>query len=99
MSIVNLFIALDRYLHLCYTLVIMLRTQIYLPQETHQELMLWSRKMDLPMAEIVRKFINAGLNKKEEFLEKGNDLLALTKLKIKGGPKNLSEKLDFYLYQ
>jgi len=51
------------------------------------------------MAEIVRKFINAGLDRKEEFLEKGNDLLALTKLKIKGEPKNLSKKLDFYLYQ
>ncbi len=29
---------------------------------------------------------------------KGNDLLDLAKLKIKGGPKDLSQKLDSYLY-
>lgn len=76
----------------------MLRTQIYLPEETHQELTLWARKVGLPMAEVVRRFVKTGLDKKEEFLEKGNDILELTKLKIKGGPKNLSQKLDSYLY-
>lgn len=77
----------------------MLRTQIYLPEEIYQELVLWARKMDLPMAEVVRKILKTGLKKKEEFLEKGNDLLALTRLKISGGPKDLSKKFDFYLYQ
>jgi hypothetical protein len=77
----------------------MLRTQIYLPEEIHRELILWARKMDLPMAEVVRRIIKTGLEKKEKFFEKGNDLLLLTQLKIKGGPKDLSEKLDFYLYQ
>lgn len=97
--IFTLRLPLDRHLHLCYTLITMLRTQIYLPQETHQELTLWARKMNLPMAEVVRRIIKTGLKKKEEFLEKGNDILDLTKLKIRGGPKNLSQKLDFYLYQ
>lgn len=86
-----------------YTYVIhyltMLRTQVYLPEETHQDLTLWAAKMDLPMAEIIRRILKTGLEKKEEFLEKGNDLLALAKLKIKGGPKDLSQRLDAYLYQ
>jgi hypothetical protein len=77
----------------------MLRTQIYLPEETHQELILWAKKMDLPMAEVVRRILKSGLKQKEGFLEKGNDLLTLTKLKIKGGPLDLSKKLDLYLYQ
>ncbi len=29
----------------------------------------------------------------------GKDVLEFTKLKIKGGPRNLSEKLDSYLYR
>jgi len=77
----------------------MLRTQIYLPEQTHQELILWAKKMDLPMAEVVRRILKVGLEQKEGFLEKGNDLLALTRLKIKGGPRDLSQKLDLYLYQ
>lgn len=84
---------------MCYTLLIMLRTQIYLPEEIHGELLEWARKTELPMAELVRRIIKSGLQKKEKFFEKGNDLLKLTKLKIKGGPANLSEKLDSYLYQ
>lgn len=51
------------------------------------------------MAELVRKILKTGLAEKEIFLEKGNDLLKLTKLKIRGGPKDLSGKLDSYLYQ
>ena len=77
----------------------MLRTQVYLPEETHQDLALWAAKMDLPMAEIIRRILKTGLEKKEEFLDKGNDLITLAKLKIKGGPKGLSQKLDSYLYQ
>lgn len=77
----------------------MLRTQIYLPEEAHSELTEWASKAKIPMAELVRRIIKVGLQKKEEFFEKENDLLELTKLKIKGGPVDLSEKLDFYLYQ
>ncbi|MBM3283608.1 hypothetical protein FJY90_05190 [Candidatus Gottesmanbacteria bacterium] len=77
----------------------MMRTQIYLPKEIHQELALWARRMDLPMAEVVRKILKTGLERKEEFLGEGNDLLLLARLKIKGGLKDLSQKFDYYLYQ
>lgn len=90
---------LDKRLHLCYTLPTMLRTQIYLPEEIHSELNEWARKMELPMAELVRRIIRAGLQKKEELFKKGNDLLKLKRLKLRGGPTDLSQKLDSYLYQ
>jgi len=77
----------------------MMRTQIYLPKDIHQELALWARRMDLPMAEVVRKILKTGLERKEEFLGEGNDLLLLARLKIKGGLKDLSQKFDYYLYQ
>jgi len=39
------------------------------------------------------------LTKKMKTIPKKNDLLELTKLKIRGGPRNLSSKLNFYLYR
>lgn len=77
----------------------MLRTQIYLPEQLHDELTSWAIKMKVPMAQIVRQILQAGLEKREAFLPGENDLLELTKLKIKGGPTDLSLKLDSYLYQ
>lgn len=77
----------------------MLRTQVYLPKNLHQELTTWAKQMDVPMAEVVRKILKAGLVRKESFLDEENDLLELSKLKLKGGPKDLSAKLDFYIYQ
>lgn len=34
----------------------------------------------------------------EKQIMTGNDLLTFSKLKIKGGPKDLSQKMDSYLY-
>jgi len=76
----------------------MLRTQIYLPEEYHEELGLIARKMNVPKAVVIRKILKKALQNKKEFVTKGNDLLSLAKLKIKGGPKDLSAKFDSYLY-
>jgi len=35
---------------------------------------------------------------KEKQIMTGSDLLTFSKLKIKGGPKDLSQKMDSYLY-
>lgn len=40
-----------------------------------------------------------GLKGKQEPFERENDLIELRKLKIRGGPVDLSEKLDFYHYR
>lgn len=76
----------------------MFRTQIYLPEELHSELISLGKKMNLPMAEIVRKILKNSLKKKEGLMGKGNDLAKLAKLRIKGGPRDLSQNLDSYLY-
>lgn len=76
----------------------MLRTQIYLPEDYRSQLTLMAKIMDVPMAEVIRKMIKAGIEKKEEIINKGNDLFKLSSLKIEGGPKDLSSKLDSYLY-
>lgn len=76
----------------------MLRTQIYLPEEYHHELAIIAHNLGVPKAVVIRKILKKALKNKEELIGGGNDLLALSKLKIKGGPKDLSAKLDSYLY-
>ncbi|MBM3209239.1 hypothetical protein FJZ40_03020 [Candidatus Shapirobacteria bacterium] len=77
----------------------MLRTQLYLPEEIHQELTFLADKMGVSMAAVIRKMLQVGLREKEIFFAKGNDLLLIAKLGIKGGPKDLSARLDSYLYK
>lgn len=76
----------------------MLRTQIYLPEEFRSQLNDLADKLDLSMAAVIRMILKKGLQKKEEIMIKRNDLWKLANLKIKGGPKDLSKKLDYYLY-
>lgn len=53
----------------------------------------------MPMAEIVRVILERGLEKKEEFIGEGSDLVELNKLQLKGGPRDLSSRFDEYLYK
>lgn len=76
----------------------MLRTQVYLPEEFHSQLINLASQLDISMAEVIRMILKNGLKKKEEILSPGNDLWKLADLKIEGGPKDLSKKFDFYLY-
>ena len=76
----------------------MLRTQVYLPEEFRSQLINLASQLDIPMAEVIRMILKNGLKKKEEILNPGNDLWKLADLRIKGGPKDLSKKFDFYLY-
>lgn len=75
----------------------MIRTQIYLPSEIKKELEKISRKESIPMGEMIRKILKKSLIDNREF-RKGNDMIELTKLRLKGGPRDLSSKLDEYLY-
>lgn len=76
----------------------MLRTQIYLPEDCHSELTDLAQKAGVPMSEIIRKMLKVELKEKDKYLTKGNSLASLAKLKITGGPKDLSAKFDSYLY-
>lgn len=75
----------------------MIRTQIYIPETLHSQVKLLASKQKKPLAEILRDFIKQGMVKKQNTGAKS--LQALTKLKITGGPKDLSKNLDKYLYQ
>ena len=75
----------------------LIRTQIYLSNEIKQELEKISKKERVSMGKMIRKILKKSLIENREF-QNGNDMLELTKLKIKGGPKDLSSRADEYLY-
>ena len=77
----------------------MLRTQIYLPEELYTDLNNWAKKKGISLAEMIRKLVKKGLREEKEKPVKENDLIKLSELKLKGGPKDLSSKFDSYLYQ
>lgn len=77
----------------------MIRTQLYLPEEEHKILLSLSKQRNESMAKIVRKFIKTGLAKEKSIDRTGKNLmLAIAGLKLKGGPKDLSSRFDYYLY-
>ena len=76
----------------------MLRTQIYLPEDLHQEIDAVARREKKPAAKIIRELLIEGINKKHKETA-GEALNRLATLKVKGGPKDLSVNLDKYLYK
>ena len=56
------------------------------------------RKEKEPMAEVLRRFIVKGVREEAAGL-KQKPLTDLTRLKITGGPKDLSKNMDKYLYK
>lgn len=82
-----------------YNPIIMIRTQLYLPEEEHKILLTLARQRNESMAKIVRRFIKTGLAKEKSIDRTGSKvMLAIAGLKLKGGPKDLSSRLDYYLY-
>lgn len=76
----------------------MIRTQIYVPEPVHQAAKIIAQRQKKSLAELLRRFIIEGLQKEKKKL-KPKSLASLTKLNITGGPKDLSSKMDKYLYQ
>lgn len=75
----------------------MLRTQIYIPKPLHQRAKLVAKKENKPLAALYREFITQGLEStQQKQAEKSLDFLI--NLKFRGGPKDLSENIDHYLY-
>ena len=81
-----------------YTSNIMLRTQIYIPEPIHQAAKTLARSQNESLAKLLRRLIVAGL-KEEKAKIKPKNLSSLIGLNITGGPKDLSSKIDKYLYQ
>lgn len=72
----------------------MIRTQIYIPQELHQEAKALAKNRKEPVAQLFRDIIARGI-----IQIKQKPLSNLAKLNIKGGPRDLSQNLDKYLYE
>ncbi len=74
----------------------MIRTQIYLPEAIHKKLTLLRTKYKRSVAQIVREALERHL--REESIDQENDILKLAEIGISGGPKDLSARVDDYLY-
>ena len=74
----------------------MIRTQVFLPEETYQYIKIRAQRERKPSAQVIREVLEAGM-KKSEKQNAGETLLQLAKLGGKG-PKDLSKNIDRYLY-
>lgn len=76
----------------------MIRTQIYIPEPMHQQLVQLSTARKEPVAKILREFITKGIQTSGIDTSGRSAMRAIANLKFKGGPKDLSKNLDHYLY-
>lgn len=76
----------------------MKRTQIYLPEQTHQTLFRLAKKRKVSFAQIVRACIEREMGRMDTDYSGRKTMQAITRLGIRGGPKDLSANLDQYLY-
>lgn len=75
----------------------MIRTQVFLPEETYQYLKIQAQKEKKPAAQVIREVLKAGI--KRRYPQKNNDVWAkLAKIGAKG-PRDLSKNIDKYLYE
>lgn len=78
----------------------MIRTQIFLPEETYQYIKIQAMREKKPSAQIIREALDLGIKQhiKRTKQNAGDALLRLAKIGGKG-PKDLSENIDKYLYE
>ncbi len=77
----------------------MIRKQIYISEPVDEQLNHIARVKGKAVAEVVRTFIEEGIQKTNDIDYSGRSaLLKLVSLKVKGGSKDLSANLDHYLY-
>lgn len=78
---------------------IMIRTQIYIPEDIHSQLLQLAKTRSTSMAEITRDFIEKGLKTSRDIDTSGKTVMRkLLNMHIRGGPRDLSTNLDHYLY-
>lgn len=77
----------------------MVRTQIYIKEETHRALLRLAKSHAKPMAELVRDFIEDGIVGASNDAPSGTATLKkLVSSAVQGGLRDLSENIDHYLY-
>ena len=76
----------------------MIRTQIYIDEELHRELLLLAREQREPMAQLAREMLRDGVKRKNIDKSGKKNLLAIANMNLAGGDIHLSENIDAYLY-
>lgn len=75
----------------------MIRTQLYLPEDTRLDLYLLAQKEEKRVSQIVREILNEGIKRKKQ-ASGGKTLLKIARYGFTKGPKDLSTNIDSYLY-
>lgn len=75
----------------------MIRTQVFLPEETYQYIKIRALREKKPTAQVVREVLEAGITKLP-VSEPEDVWTKLADLNVKG-PRDLSKNIDKYLYE
>src|SRR3989442_8464491 len=59
------FCLLDKHIYYIYNTCIMIRTQVYLENQTHKDLLLLAQMEHKPMAEVTRDILREGIQKRK----------------------------------
>lgn len=89
---------LDNIRHTTYN-VCMIRTQVYLPDDLYRDLKLLSATSGMNFSELIREGAKVVVEKKTKKKRKFDLWKDFVGKGLKGGPKDLSSKLDYYLYE
>ncbi|MBP7859746.1 hypothetical protein KA001_02180 [Patescibacteria group bacterium] len=76
----------------------MIRTQVYIPDDKYNELQLLVAMGFGTFSELFREGIDEVIKKKRPKTTKKFDALRDLAGSLKGGPKDLSKNIDYYLY-
>ncbi|MEK7542131.1 MAG: CopG family transcriptional regulator [Patescibacteria group bacterium] len=76
----------------------MKRTQIYIPEEMHAQFAKLAETRRKALAELIREFLAKDLKEIPEENAGKQAMWRLANLNLRGGPKDLSQNLDKYLY-
>ena len=72
---------------------------MYLDDGLRKDLIALAKQEKKSMAEVARDILKAGVEKKKKIDTSGMQvMIALSKLNLEGGPKDLSKNIDHYLY-
>lgn len=77
----------------------MIRTQVYLEEQIHRDLMHLAQQEEKSMAEVTRDILREGIKKRKTEDTSGiKNLLAIAKMGLVSDDPYLSENIDHYLY-
>jgi len=76
----------------------MIRTQVYLPEDLHQELKFLAKAEKTNFSNLIRQGAEEVIRKKIKKKEKFDPWKSFVGKGKKGGDKDLSSNIDYYLY-